>query len=97
MNAQRSLLLCNACQSRGTVDLRDISLEEGLLYREDCTLLDWKAAVKGRVRASLNMLTGVGINNNAVSRKRGFFVLKLSRSCLLGRDREVEELLYGGR
>jgi hypothetical protein len=47
--------------------------EEGLHGGDDCTLLDWKAAVKGRLRASLNILTGVEINKNAVSRKKGLF------------------------
>lgn len=46
--------------------------KEELDYKIDRTLLGWKAAAKGRLRASLNILTEVGISNNAVSRERGF-------------------------
>jgi hypothetical protein len=51
---------------------------EGFLDGDDCTLLGWKAAANGRLRASLNIVTGVGISNNAVRRRGEVY---FGRSC----------------
>ena len=59
MYAQSSLLLCNTGQSRRRVNLKLVSLLiPSQLAEKGFTLLDLKAAAKGWLRTSLNILTG---------------------------------------
>jgi hypothetical protein len=74
MYTQSSLLLCNAGQSRRCVQLKLVSICYMMVPPARCrglekgTLLDFKALVKGLLRASLNILTGGGeVTHKAVN------------------------------
>ena len=60
MDAQSSLLLRNASQTGGRGDLKLFLASYFQIAggKYSCTLVALKAAVNGRLRASLNMMTG---------------------------------------